>query len=130
MMKRTLILFIAVLIIAMLTLTVSASENIYTINGFTFEFAQDSAFTTEQQVVIVETAINKETVDSDVTTYNLLCTLFGHKSATESFTIIEHCVSDTAPRCLQTLQDVTACTRCDAIIDIHTVGSVYIFCCD
>ena len=128
-MKKLLVPILTIIMSLTLILTASARGNIYTFNGMTIEFSDNSSFTPATQAAIVQMIVNDEEIPS-TTTYNLLCTLFGHKESTESFTIIEHCVSDTAPRCLKSLQDVTACTRCETVIDIYVVGEVYIFCCD
>ena len=47
----------------------------------------------------------------------------------ESIIVIEHCVSATAPRCLETYEDLTVCSRCDYTA-IDVIGSIYIYCCD
>lgn len=131
-MKRIIIIFFALIFATSLPLTVMAageSSNSYTINGITVVFANNSSFTTEEQAAITELVVNGN-AESSATTYNLLCTLFGHTTTTESFTVIEHCVSATAPRCVESIQDVTACTRCDTVIEIDVVTSNYIFCCE
>lgn len=129
-MKRFIMLITALCVAITLSLSTFAtgvSGNIYTINGTTVEFASDSAFTPDEQLAIAEYVVNGK--ESSSTTYNLLCTLFGHNTTTESFTIIEHCVSATAPRCVESIQDITACSRCD-YVEIDVVSSIYIFCCD
>lgn len=130
-MKKVLVSLLSIIIITVLTFTTSASgttTNIYTIDGITIEFSENSSFTAEEQATIAE-LVTKGVDNSSATTYNIMCTLFGHKTTTESFTVIEHCVSATAPRCLKSLQDVTACSRCD-YVSIDVVSSYYIFCCD
>ena len=128
-MRKIFTIVFAILTVISITLTVSATGNIYVKDGITIEFAETSAFSFEQQVSIAERIIHNEDYAS-ITTYNLLCTMFGHKTTIETIGIIEHCVSETAPRCLKTVQDVTVCTRCEEIIDINTISSYYIFCCD
>ena len=130
-MKKVLFLFFAIIIAATLPLSVFASAtsgNAYTINGITVKFAIDSSFTAEEQMEIAQTVING-TDSSSATTYNLMCTLFGHKTTTETIGVIEHCVSATAPRCIETVQDVTTCSRCD-YVTTDIISSNYIFCCD
>lgn len=130
-MKRILIVLLAVAIILTMPLTIYANgstSNVYTFDGITIKFSETSSFTIEEQAAIAE-LIATGAEDSSATTYNVLCTLFGHKTTTESFTTIEHCVSDTAPRCLESLVDVTACSRCDYVYtDVYS--SYYINCCD
>lgn len=130
-MKRVLAIILVFIIASTLPLTAYAtgvSGNIYTINGITVKFAVDSSFTADEQAAIAEWVVNGKE-DPSATTYNLWCTMFGHKTTTESFTIIEHCVSATAPRCVESLQDVTACSRCD-YVTTDIISSNYIFCCD
>ena len=128
-MKKLFITTLTTIIAFTLILATSASGNIYTFDNITIEFSENSSLTIETQAAVAKMIVNNEDISS-VTTYNLLCTLFGHKESTESFTIIEHCVSDTAPRCLKSLQDITACTRCETLIDVHVVSSYYVNCCD
>lgn len=106
----------------------ASASNIYNVNGVTVEFSPNSSFTVENQATIAN-YVASNTDDSYVAAYNLWCTMFGHDTTTETITVIEHCVSDTAPRCVKTFQDVTACSRCD-YVNIEVIGSSYIFCCE
>lgn len=129
-MKKVLITLLAIIIAASLPINAYATEtvgNIYTFDGITVKFSADSSLSPEKQTAIAELVVNG-TSDSSATTYNLLCTLFGHKTTTESFTIIEHCVRDVQPRCLESLQDVTACSRCD-YVTTDVITTYYINCC-
>ena len=126
-MKKALFAILAMILILILPLSISASGN-KNIDNIIVKFSGDSSFTPEQQEIISQAVING--IDDSYTTYNLLCTLFGHKEATESITVIEHCVRDSVPRCLETIADVTACTRCEAVINMTVVTSYYINCCD
>lgn len=128
-MKKIFISLLAIIFALTLSITASATGNAYSINEVTIVFSEDSVFSAEEQVVIAEMIVNG-TDNSSVTTYNLMCTLFGHKTVTESYTVIEHCVSDTAPRCLETILDLTMCTRCETLLDTHVITSYYINCCD
>lgn len=130
-MKKTLTALLAIVIIASSLLSVSAEStmgNVYTFNGNTIEFSADSSFTVEEQVAIAQKVANG-TNDSATTTYNLMCTLFGHKTTTESFTITKHLVRDEHPKCLESLQNVTTCSRCD-YVSTEVISSYYINCCD
>lgn len=129
-MKKVLVSLLSIIIIA-LTLATSASgttTSIYTIDSTTIEFSEDSSLTAEEKATIAELVAHGSDVSS-ATTYNVMCNLFGHKTTTESFTVIKHCVSATAPRCLKSLQDVTTCSRCD-YVSTDVISSYYIFCCD
>lgn len=127
-MKKLFITTLTIIIAFTLILTTSAQGNIYAFDGITIKFSENSALSPETQAAVAEMIVNHEEISS-VTTYNLLCTLFGHKEVTESFTIIEHRVSATAPRCLESLQDITACTRCDTLLYTYVITSYYINCC-
>lgn len=128
-MKKILVATLTIIMLFTLILTTSAKGNIYTFNGITIEFSENSILTSETQSTIAQMIANNEDISS-VNTYNLLCSLLGHKEVTESYTVIEHCVSDTAPRCIRSLQDITICTRCETVTNIYVVSEVYIFCCD
>ena len=89
-------------------------------------FEENSSFSSEQKQHIIEHLLNSP---SNVQTYGLLCTLFGHKYTTEVVETITHCASATAPRCLSETWEISTCSRCN-----HTEGTVideyYIECCD
>lgn len=133
-MKRYFAIFLSTVIILSLQLSVAASDSIgnsFTIGSFTIEFSNDSAYNYEEQKILAQRLVlsNVEEEPSS-TNYNLLCTMFGHKTTVESVTIIEHCVSDTQPRCLRTIQELTICSRCESVIYTNTISQVYIYCCE
>lgn len=131
-MKRFITLFLTIIVAISMTLISSATTSngrTIEIDGFSVIFEADSAFTAEEQQLIAEKVVLNNTEDATATTYNLLCTLFGHKTTTESFTVIEHCVREAQPRCIKSFQDVTACSRCD-YVTIDVVSSTYIHCCE
>lgn len=130
-MKRILTTLLAIIIALSLPLSAAAINNaqgIYTVNGITVEFSENSLFTPEEQAVITQLIVDG--IDnSSATTYNVLCTLFGHKTTTETIGVIEHCYREAQPRCLKTIEDVTACSRCD-YVSIDVVSTYYVVCCD
>ena len=128
--KKLLSILLTIICVLSLTLVSSASNslgNAFTIESTTVSFSTNSVFSYEEQQALAQRIVSKEMTES--TTYNLLCTMFGHKTTTESITVIEHCVNSSKPRCLQSLQEVTACSRCD-YVDIVEISSIYIYCCD
>lgn len=131
-MKRIITTILAITLALTIPFSTSASgttnDNVHTINGMTIEFMEDSSFTTEEQAAIVQFVANGADNSSSVT-YNLWCSMFGHNTTTESFTVIEHCVRDEQPRCVKTLQDVTACSRCD-YVSTEIINSYYVMCCE
>ena len=131
-MKRFITIFVAIVMIASMTMITSAtssSGNKIERVGITVVFDSDSAFSIEKQNEIVDYIISDNIQDTTVTTYNLMCTLFGHKTTTESITVYEHCVRDAQPRCIRSLQDVTGCTRCD-YVTTEVITSSYVYCCE
>lgn len=58
---------------------------------------------------------------------NVLCNIFGHKKVTESLIVIEHCVREEQPRCLEVHGTLTTCSRCD-YSDFVEDFSFYILC--
>lgn len=131
-MKRITTFIMAIIIAFSMTFVSSASTttgNIIEINDITVIFSASSNLTEEEQQLIAEYVVFGVLEDDTSTTYNLLCTLFGHKTTTEAFTVVEHCVSDTQPRCRRSLQDVTTCSRCDYVAT-DVVSAVYIYCCE
>ena len=131
-MKRFIFISYIIAITLLLSLISSASAftgNTIDLDHYTIEFQNGSSFTAEVQQVIAQHVTETNNSTSTSTTYNLLCTLFGHKTSTETISVIEHRVSNTQPRCIQSYQDVTACSRCDYVY-IEEISSIYIYCCD
>lgn len=130
-MKKIVSIILSALLVLTMPTLVSASDyagNVINIDTVTVYFSANSVFSVEEQQLLAQSIVSNDNFDQ-TTTYGLLCTLFGHKTTTESITVIEHCVSNTQPRCLETLQEVTACSRCDYVY-IQELSSMYIFCCD
>lgn len=131
-MKRFISTILIIVIVLSMPIITTASEitgNIVNIGSFTVEFSANSSFTTDKQNYLAQYIVDNGSVEESATTYNLLCTLFGHDTTTESITVIEHCVSDTQPRCIKSLQELTACSRCD-YVDIVEISSIYVYCCE
>lgn len=131
-MKRFISIILTMVILLSMPINATASEmtgNVVDIGSFTVEFIANSSFTADEQYYLAQYIVDNSPVGESETTYNLLCTLFGHKTTTESITVIEHCVSDTQPRCIKSLQELTTCSRCD-YVDIVEISSIYIYCCD
>jgi len=132
-MKRFFAWFLSVLItISFLLVSVSSADagNIITIEQYTIEFTAESVFSTEEQEVIAQYIVSNDNMNQNNTTYNLLCTLFGHNTSVESVVVVEHCVSSTQPRCLRSIQELTVCSRCETLLAMNTISQVYIYCCE
>ncbi|MBR6579522.1 MAG: hypothetical protein IKK74_11315 [Clostridia bacterium] len=130
-MRRFISVILVIIFVLTLPILTSASElssNVVNIGSTTVKYSADSGFSAEEQQIIAQRIVDGS-INSQTTTYNVLCNLFGHKTTTESITVIEHCVSDTQPRCLQSFHEVTSCSRCD-YVDIVEITSIYIYCCE
>ena len=129
-MKRLITALMAIVIafsFSVNTFATATTGNVYMFDDITVEFLESSAFSAEEQKTIVQIIVNENTSDSSAT-YNVLCSLFGHKTTVETIGVIEHCVRDIQPKCLKSVQEVTACSRCD-YVDINVITTYYINCC-
>ena len=127
-MKKITALVLAVVLSVSFCLVVSAEdiEYTYSYGGVEVIFAEDSSFTEEMKQHVVELLANG---NDGVTTYNLMCTLFGHKETVEGVTTISHKVRTTAPRCLQQVWEIHACSRCNEALSQILLSEAYIYCC-
>ena len=129
-MKKLTIFALAIILTMSLFVNISAQEingNIYNYGNISVIFDDNSTVSVEHQQHIADTLINGK---DEVSTYNLVCTLFGHKfDQTEYIKTITHEVSETAPRCLQEYFVVHICSRCQEDGQIESYGEEYIFCC-
>lgn len=66
--------------------------------------------------------------DDNSTTYNILCSLFGHKYEVKGVTTITHCAQTSQPRCLEETFNLSLCSRCDDQL-VERTGMCYIYCC-
>lgn len=95
-----------------------------TVNETAFTFDADT--TEEFRERFIENYFNGE--EDGVTTYGLMCTLFGHKIETTTVAAVTHKAKATSPRCLREIYDVDNCTRCD-YTNSTLITSSYIVCC-
>ena len=132
-MKRLISLSLAIIFSFSLCFSASANSttnNAITVDHYTIIFDEDSGLTQEEKLYLAEARANHTHKSNDaVSTYGVMCNLFGHKTTTETIIVIEHCVRDTPPRCLETYEDMTVCSRCD-YVSIDVLNSSYLFCCD
>ena len=56
------------------------------------------------------------------------CWLTGHDYVTSTVSTIEHEVYATAPRCVESLYEVTTCSKCD-YMESTCLSSISIYCC-
>ena len=132
-MKRFILINIAIVLLLVFSLSTfadTATSNDYQIGTYTISFNENSSLTSEEQQLFAKrrAEINSED-NSNPKLKNVLCSLFGHNTKTESMTVIEHRVRDTAPRCKESVEDVTCCSRCD-YMSVKVISTVYIYCCE
>ena len=127
-MKKIIALILAMILSLSFYMTVGAAdvENIYNYGDIEIVFTEDSTCSDEMKQSIANYIANG---DDGATTYNLLCTLFGHKETVESVTTISHKVRTTDPRCLRQIWEVHACSRCNEALDTIELSRSYITCC-
>lgn len=127
-MKKIIAFVLAMIMSVSFCIMASASDTecVYSYNGVDVVFPEDSVFTEDMKQHIAYTIVNG---DDDATTYNLLCTLFGHKEEVVCVTTISHKLSPVNPRCLSQTWEVTGCTRCEEALGMTLLGEAYITCC-
>ena len=131
-MKRLFCFCLAIALTAVLGISSSASANngnVVELEGYTVVFDEETVFTPDEQVELAQYVVQYHQEDSNSQTYGLMCTLFGHKTTTESLSVIEHCVQSAQPRCVKNYTYLTVCSRCD-YTEVDIISSEYIYCCD
>ena len=123
------------LIISVMLVTVSASSNFgngmyeYEVPEVTIIFDDATAFSEQKMQEIANSIVGLPTLEEIVESpNNLICAIVGHNLSTTSVAEIRHKVTIWNPRCLMSIYDVTACSRCD-YVDIVLVSSFHITCC-
>ena len=131
-MKRLISLSLAIIFaisICFSTYADTIDGNTITVDHCTITFDENCTLTQEEKLHLAEIRANYHEHNGETSTYGVICNVFGHKTTTETIGVIEHCVSDTQPRCIETIEDLTVCSRCD-YVNIEVLASTYIFCCD
>jgi len=107
-------------------LSVNANDTITGNSDYTVIFAEDSCFDEHEKEQIIKHLTDSAT--NGATTYNLLCTLFGHNYQTEFVSGVRHKVYDAAPRCIEEVYELQICTRCSDV-QSNLISYSSIFCC-
>ena len=132
-MKRLISFSLAIMLAISFCLITSANStdsNIITVDNYTIIFEETTTLTQEENVHIAQLRANCDhETDTHTSTYGVMCNVFGHKTTTETIIVVEHRVSSTAPRCLENVEELTVCSRCD-YVNVEILGSIYIYCCD
>ncbi|MBQ8340586.1 MAG: hypothetical protein IJY16_09090 [Clostridia bacterium] len=128
-MRKILAMLIALLLFCTFTVSSFATAEetyAYELNGITVIFNAEDTWDAATREAVAHRLVYGD--EGDASTYNLLCTLFGHKYETRTVTTITHCVLSEEPRCLEEHFEVTLCSRCDDSI-VERLAYCYIYCC-
>lgn len=129
-MKRiTALILVIVSLFSVMSISVYAddtNENTVTVTVNEIEFVFDINTSKGMRDKFINDYINSD--DYGATAYGLTCTLFGHDLESSVVKTITHKAKSTAPRCLQEIYNMEACTRCDYITRT-LISSAYISCC-
>lgn len=128
-MKKMIAFVLAMIMSASFCMAIGASNtpNVYSRGDVDVIFIEGSVFTEDMKQRVAYEFVNGG--DDATTTYNLLCTLFGHKEEVECVTTISHKVDPEDPRCLRQNWEVHACSRCNESLDMILLSESYITCC-
>jgi hypothetical protein len=129
-MKKIITLITAIILSIFACINVSATESditVITLNNVDVKFSSNTSLTFEEKQIVAEKLVYGDEYQN-VETYNVLCSLFGHKYTTEIVTTINHRVDSTAPRCLEVCSEVSLCSRCGDTTQT-IISEVYIHCC-
>lgn len=128
-MKKAFVVILTLILLCTFSVSTLAATDevyIYDIGSVTVIFNENDTWDATTREAIAHRLVYGN--DDTSTTYNLLCSLFGHKYETKGVTAITHCVFDEAPRCLEEYFDLSLCSRCDDQL-IERTGFRYIYCC-
>ncbi|MBQ8207459.1 MAG: hypothetical protein IJZ89_01845 [Clostridia bacterium] len=131
-MKRTLTSLLSICITICLFITAVAAStdpNSFLFGNKEITILDDSINYSKMQAIAAFVA-DEHSHDNTNTTYAISC-LLGHDIAESMVFEVEHCVYDTAPRCLEKEYHVTYCTRstCDYMVK-DLLYEAWIFCCE
>lgn len=89
----------------------------------------DCTLTDIQKQNITNHLMGNENEIPTITTFSIICTLFGHDLTVQFWKVIQHKYYDNTPRCLSTYYDVSICSRCDYVRSTW-VSDARLPCCD
>ena len=129
-MKRTIKILMLLLITAMLTTSLLATDietpnHVHEHDNITIILPEMDITKAERDKIITYLITGEQP-----TTRNILCNLFGHDMEYTGSGIItvSHRVYSTAPRCLQQTHDIYSCSRCGELSS-KLIGSFPMNCC-
>lgn len=127
-MKKIVLLLMTIVLSIGFCLHTSAIEtdsNRIIVDNIEVIFDSDSTLSIDQKQIIAENLANGSSI---VTTYGLICNVFGHKNTTEYVITITHGANSSIPRCLEECWEVITCSRCGKTETIR-LDYNYIDCC-
>lgn len=128
-MKKLFIALLALLLISAFSVSSFAAteENyMYNIGSVTVIFDENDTWDASTREAIAHRLVYGD--DTAISTYNLLCNMFGHKYETKGVTTVTHCAQSSQPRCLEEVFNISLCSRCGDQLTERT-GYCYIYCC-
>ncbi|MBQ8208221.1 MAG: hypothetical protein IJZ89_05755 [Clostridia bacterium] len=123
--------FLVICLITCLFMTVATAN--YNQNTFLYGNKEitiiDNSLDYAMMKSIADYIANDNLQDNGNTTYAIGC-LLTHDIAQSAALQVDHCVYDTAPRCVETQYIVTYCTRGCGYMEKEVVYEEWIFCCE
>lgn len=128
-------LVVVLVICVLLTISVFATQTDqqkvfeYVDPETTVVFEDETDFTEAQMQKMADSLVGIHNSDDEESSpRNLICTIIGHDLSSGRVSVTKHKVTIWNPRCLVSIYDVTACSRCD-YAETVLISSFHIFCC-
>ena len=121
---------IALLMVAIFSFapTIHANDNTYVYHFENIEIIITHSGLSEDKLLYIAHLLESGETTTDVQTYGLTCTLFGHKLVTTKNQVITHMVYDTYPHCERECYSTTICERCD-YAEVELISTERVGCC-
>ena len=128
-MKKFFVFIISAVLILSICFSSTAANIQYTYNygNVSVIFNDNTHFSEASRKHIADMLAGENGADSEIEPYGIAC-LFGHKYVTENVITITHCASDTQPRCLEEIFEISECSRCGKT-KTERISYTYIACC-
>ncbi len=114
-MRKSISVLLSVLFaFSMLVIPTSAEEGVYVYTENGYDITVYTEGLEEHQIEnIILCLTSEDPTDEGISTYNLICDVFGHKIEDSKSVSVYHNVYDEAPHCMQLTYLMHTCTRCD-----------------
>lgn len=128
-MKKFFVFIISAVLILSVCFSSTAANIQYTYNygNVSVIFNEDTKFSEASREHIADMLAGENESDSEIEPHGIAC-LFGHKYVTDNVITITHCVSETQPRCLKEIFEISECSRCGKT-KTELIYDSYIACC-